>query len=99
MEIIHETKMKAICPNGGHINNYEVKINVPGFIEVEKLKEMIDKYIDTKIFQEDLTKELCKQIQGYYNSENKTVYLELKGDHLGFMITTRYHYPETRYNK
>ena len=46
MEIIHETKMKAICPNGGHINNYEVKINVPGFIEVEKLKEMIDKYID-----------------------------------------------------
>tara|TARA_R100000149_G_C5872247_1_gene136122 strand:- start:25 stop:312 length:288 start_codon:yes stop_codon:yes gene_type:complete len=95
MEIIHEAKMKAICPNGNHVNNYNVKIKVPDFIEVETIIEMLESYKDNKIFQEDLTKVLCKQIQSLF--ERKEVFIELKGEHLGIMITTRYSYPETRY--
>ena len=99
MEIIHETKMTAVCPNEGHINNYEVKLDVPGFIEVEKILEILEEYKDTKIFQEDLTKALCKQIQSYYGEEDKIVFVELKGEHLGVMITTKYNYPGTRYKR
>jgi len=98
MEIIHETKMSAVCPNGGHINNYEVKLDVPGFIEVEKILEILEDYKETKIFQEDLTEVLCKQIQSYYE-EDKVVFIELRGEHLGVMITTKYNYPDTRYKR
>jgi NADPH-dependent 7-cyano-7-deazaguanine reductase QueF len=95
MEIIHETKMTAICPNEGHINNYDVTINVPDFVEVETILEILEDYKKTKIFQEDLTKVLCKQIQSLFG--RKEVFIELRGEHLGIMITTRYVYPETRY--
>jgi len=92
MEIIHETKMKAICPNEGHVNNYTVKIRVDTFIEVEYITELLESYLHTRIFQEDLTSELrikllkiCKE---YYRSRPRG-FIMLKGKHLGIMITSK----------
>lgn len=92
MEITHETKMKAICPNEGHVNNYTVKIKVNSFIEVEHITKLLESYIHTRIFQEDLTSELCikllKIYKEYYRRRPRGS-IVLKGKHLGIMITSK----------
>lgn len=92
MEITHETKMKAICPNEGHVNNYTVKIKVNTFIEIEYIIELLDSYIHTRIFQEDLTGELCTRLLKTYKERYQVRpqgSIELKGEHLGVMITSK----------
>ena len=81
-------------PNDPTSRWQDIKENLT-YSEVETLIEILESYNDTKIFQEDLTKVLCKQIQSLF--ERKEVFIELKGEHLGIMITTRYSYPETRF--
>mgnify|MGYP003150264968 CR=1 FL=1 len=92
MEITHETKMTAVCPNEGHVNNYTVKIKVNTFIEVELLIDLLDSYVHTRIFQEDLTSDLCIKLLKIYRDHYRTRpqgSIELKGKHLGVMITSK----------
>ena len=96
MDIIHKTKMEARCPNQGHVNKYDVSIKVPSFIEVEELVEIINSYKDKKIFQEDLTKEVAQKIQKLFKS-SQAVGIIMEGEHLDFITTTMYEYPETNY--
>jgi NADPH-dependent 7-cyano-7-deazaguanine reductase QueF len=97
MEIIHKTSMQAKCPNGGHVNKYEITIKVPSFVEVEKLLEIVKTYKETEIFQEDLTKEVAQEIHKLFKA-TESVGIIMEGIHLGFMTTTIYEYPETKYN-
>ena len=99
MEIIHKTKMEASCPNGGHLNKYEISIKVPSFVEVEKLETILKSFKGKEIFQEDLIKEVAKKIHEdcYSSSQNQLVGVIMEGEHLGFHTTTIYEYPETPY--
>ena len=97
MEIIHKTNMQAKCPNNGHVDKYEITIKVPSFVEVEKLLEIINTYRDTKIFQEDLTKEVTLKIHKLFKA-TQSVGIIMEGLHLGFLTTTIYEYPEIQYN-
>ena len=101
MEIIHDTKMEACCPNGGHLNKYEISIKVPSFVEVEKLEAILKSFKGKEIFQEDLIKEVAKKIHEdcFSSLQNQLVKLIMKGKHLGFHTTTVYEYPKTRYNE
>jgi len=95
MEIIHKTKMEASCPNGGHLNEYEITIKVPSFVEVEKLLDIIKIYKGTEIFQEDLTKEVAREIHKLFKA-TESVGIMMEGIHLDFVTTTIYEYPEAR---
>ena len=95
MEIIHKTKMEASCPNGGHLNKYEITIKVPSFVEVEKLLDIIKIYKGTEIFQEDLTKEVAREIHKLFKA-TESVGIMMEGIHLDFVTTTIYEYPEAR---
>jgi len=99
MEIIHKTKMEACCPNGGHINNYEITIKVPSFVEVEKLGDVLKSFKGKKIFQEDLVKEIAQKIHEdcFSSLQDKSVGVIMKGKHLDFHTTTIYEYPKTPY--
>lgn len=97
MEIIHKTNMQAKCPNGGHVNKYEITIEVPSFVEVEKLLAIVRTYKETEIFQEDLTKEIALKIHTLFKA-TQSVRIIMEGLHLGFMTTTIYEYPEIQYN-
>ena len=97
MEIVHKTSMQAKCPNGGHLNKYEITIKVPSFVEVEKLLDIVRTYRETEIFQEDLTKDVAQEIQRLFEP-NEPVGIIMEGMHLGFMTTTIYEYPETPYD-
>jgi len=95
MEIIHKTNMQAKCPNGGHVNKYEITIKVPSFVEVEKLLDIIKIYKGTEIFQEDLTKEVAREIHKLFKA-TESVGIMMEGIHLDFVTTTIYEYPEAR---
>jgi len=99
MEIIHKTKMEACCPNGGHINNYEITIKVPSFVEVEKLETILKSFKGKKIFQEDLIKEVAKKIHEdcFSSLQNKSIGIIMEGEHFDFHTTTIYEYPNTQY--
>ena len=87
--------MEASCPNGGHLNEYEITIKVPSFVEVEKLLDIIKIYKGTEIFQEDLTKEVAREIHKLFKA-TESVGIMMEGIHLDFVTTTIYEYPEAR---
>jgi NADPH-dependent 7-cyano-7-deazaguanine reductase QueF len=99
MEIIHKTKMEACCPNGGHLNKYEISIKVPSFVEVEKLEKVLKSFEGKKIFQEDLIVDVAKKIHEdcFSSIQSRQVGIIMEGEHLGFHTTTIYEYPETPY--
>ena len=59
----YEIKMEASCPVNGFPDHYDVIVERPTLIEVEKLIEIVTDYTGTKAFQEQITITLAERLE------------------------------------
>lgn len=62
MRIRHELTITAVCPVDGKPDRYEAFIDCTRIIPVEDILAAVSQCATRKVFQEDLTQELARQL-------------------------------------
>lgn len=54
--------MYGICPENGDIDEYTLKLTFDRFVLVESVVEVVSRYENQRIYQEDLTEAISKSL-------------------------------------
>lgn len=63
MRVEHTLTVIARCPVNDAVDVYEVVFRLARMVKVEHLLEAVDKYRDTKAYQEHITQQLADEFQ------------------------------------
>ena len=88
----HQFQMNTKCPINGTVDTYEIEISVDTFITVEDIKEALEKFYETTLFQEELT----TQIADVMDTISGLVSVVTNGSHGTFKTTCTWTADEDR---